>query len=88
MSEGPTIPTRYRIPLRVSAVFGAYVIFRFVGDERVVPALLFAAGFVLVMWAIADQLTLAAHQRLGLLQAGSALLGVGLAIAAAIQLFG
>ena len=86
MSDGPVFPTRYRIPARISAVFGAYVIYRFTGDERVVPALLLAGGFVLLAWAIVDRLTLGRHQQIVMLQAASAILGVGLIALGLFQL--
>ena len=88
MSDAPRIPTRYRIPARVAAVFGGYVVYRFVGDERVVPALLLAAGFVLLVWSLVDQLTLGRHQRIALIQGGSAILGLGLLAVGLFELFG
>jgi hypothetical protein len=78
MSDGPLVETRFRVPLRIAAVFAGYLLYRWVGDARVVPGIMVAAGAILIVWAIVDELTLIRKQRLGLLQVGSAVLGLGL----------
>ena len=78
MTDGPLIETRFRMPLRVAVVFAGYFLYRWVGDERVVPGAMVGFGAVLVAWSIVDQFTLVRQARLGLLQVGSALLGLGL----------
>ena len=76
MTGGPRIETRYRLPLRIGAGFVAYLLYRWVGDARVVPGVMVGLGAVLVAWAIIDELTLVRSQRLGLLQVGTAILGL------------
>lgn len=79
MKGGPLIETRFRLPLRIAAVFGGYLLYRWVGDARVIPGVMVGFGMVLVAWAIIDEVTLIKGQRLGLLQVGSAILGLVLA---------
>lgn len=76
MTGGPLVETRYRLPLRIAAVFVAYLLYRWVGDARVVPGMMIGLGAILVVWAIIDELTLVKSQRLGLLQVGTAILGL------------
>ena len=79
MTGGPLVETRFRVPLRIAAVFAGYLLYRWVGDARVIPGVMVGFGAVLVAWAIIDQVTLIRGQRLGLLQVGSAILGLVLA---------
>ncbi len=79
MSNGARFPTRYRLPARVGAVFGAYLLYRWVGSEHLVPALLVGTGSLLVAWAAIDELMLPPRDTLGLMQVGTIALGLGLA---------
>lgn len=78
MKGGPLVETRFRLPLRIAAVLVGYLLYRWVGDARVVPGAMVGLGAILVEWSIIDELTLVKGQRLGLLQVGSAILGLGL----------
>ena len=76
MTGGPRIETRFRLPARIGAVFIGYLLYRWAGDARVVPGVMVGLGATLLAWAIIDELTLVKSQRLGLLQAGTAILGL------------
>ena len=78
MKGGPLIQTRFRLPLRVAAVFVGYFLYRGVVDARIVPGAMVGIGAILLAWSVIDELTLVPNQRLGLVQVGSALLGIGL----------
>ena len=78
MRDGPLIPTRYRMPMRVAAVFVGYFVYRWVGDARVIPGAMVGIGAVLIAWSIIDEITLPKRSRLSLLEVGSAILGLGL----------
>lgn len=69
---------RYRVPARVAAVLGGYLVYRGLGDDRVVPGLMAGLGAMLLAWSIIDEITLPKRERLGLLVVGSAILGLGL----------
>ena len=87
MTEGrgptPPLPERIRMPLRVASVLIGYLIYRIVGDP-VVGAMLIWAGFVALDWAIIEQVTTFRKDRLSMMIAGQALLGIGLLAAGAI----
>lgn len=86
--EGPTppLPERIRIPLRIASVVIGYVIYRIIGDP-VVGAFLIWAGFIALDWAIIEKATTYRKDRLSMMLAGQALLGVGLMAAGALVVF-
>lgn len=86
--EGPTppLPERIRLPLRIASVVIGYVIYRIVG-EPVAGALLIWIGFVLLDWAIIERVTTYRKDRLSMMIAAQAMLGIGLLVAGAIVAF-
>lgn len=79
--EGPPpIEERYRIPLRVVAIFACYALYFFLSGERTVPAIFVGLGSLLVSLALIDRWTLRRRDRSGLMQVGMTLLGLGLLI--------
>ena len=85
--EGPPpLPERIRLPLRIASVVIGYVIYRVVQPPLVGAALL-GIGFVMVDWAIIERVTTFRKDRMSMMIAGQALLGIGLAIAGALLAF-
>ena len=86
--EGPTppLPERIRLPLRIASVVIGYVIYRIVG-EPIAGALLIWIGFVLLDWAIIERVTTYRKDRLSMMIAAQAMLGIGLLVAGAIVAF-
>ena len=66
------------MPARIAAVLIGYLLYRWVWDDRIVPGLMVGAGFILVAWLAIDSFTRPRHERLQLLEVGSAVLGLGL----------
>ncbi len=69
---------RYRIPARMGAAVGAYLLYRWALDERVVPAAFLGVGALVTAWAAIEELTVPPEGRYELLVVGSAVLGLGL----------
>ena len=69
---------RYRIPARMAAGVGAYVLYRWALDDRVLPAAFLGVGALLLSWAAIEEVTVPPQGRYELLIVGSALLGLGL----------
>ena len=78
--EGPTLPERLRMPLRIASVFVAYGIYLLVPGP-VVGRVLLAAGFIAFDWAVIEQLTTFRKDRLSMMIVAQGLLGSGLMIA-------
>jgi hypothetical protein len=69
---------RYRMAARIAAVLIGYLIYRWVGDDRVGPGIMVGIGFVLISWPVIDSFFRPRDERLQLLEVGSAVLGLGL----------
>ncbi len=69
---------RYRLPARMAAVLGGYLLYRALGDDRIIPGLMLGGGAMLVAWTVIDEVTLPRKERLSLMVVGSAVLGLGL----------
>lgn len=69
---------RYRIPARMAAAVGAYLLYRWALDDRVLPAAFLGVGALLVAWAAIEEVTVPPEGRYGLLVVGSTILGLGL----------
>ena len=82
MTEGegapPPIDPSRRIPLRAASVIFCYLLYLWIGDDRAAGGVSTAAGLLLLSWTVIDQFTLRRRERTGLLQVGTALLGLGL----------
>ena len=77
--EGPPpIGDKYRIPMRVAAIFLCYGIYYFLSKERTAPAVFIGLGSLLVSLALIDRWTVWRRDRSGLMQVGQTLLGLGL----------
>ena len=74
----PPIEERYRIPLRVAVIIGAYALYFFLGDTDTMGAIFAGLGTLLVGLAVVDRWTLRRDKRSGLLQVGMTILGLGL----------
>ena len=70
---------RYRIPARMAAAVGAYLLYRWALDDRVVPAAFLGVGALLLSWAVIEEVTVPPEGRYELLTVSSAVLGLGLA---------
>ena len=77
--EGPPpIEERYRIPLRVVAIFAAYALYFFLGDVDTMGSIFVGLGTLLVGFSLVDRWTLRRTERSGLMQVGMTILGLGL----------
>ena len=74
----PPIPEKMRIPLRIGAAILAYVLYRVLLDEKVIPPVFIAFGALLVAGTLIDRWTLRRRETSGLLQVGTTILGLGL----------
>lgn len=74
----PPIEERYRIPLRVVVIVGAYALYFFLGDTDTMGAIFAGLGTLLIGLALVDRWTLRRDKRSGLLQVGMTILGLGL----------
>lgn len=74
----PPIEERYRIPLRMLVIVASYLLYYFLSDEQMVPAIFLGLGSVLIGLALVDRWTVRPSERSGLMQVGTTLLGVGL----------
>ena len=77
MSAPPANP-RWRVPLRVAAIALGYIVYRVTETRHQAGSALLGAGLAIVGVVIVDRYTLGRHERLELLQVGSAILGLGL----------
>lgn len=87
--EGPTppLPERIRMPLRIASVAVGYLIYRLIGDPFV-GALLVWVGFVVLVWALIEKATTYRKDRLSMMLAGQAVLGIGLLAAGLLTVTG
>lgn len=76
--EPPPVDEKYRMPLRVAAIFVCYGLYYVLSRERTVPAALIGIGALLIALALIDRWTRWRRDRSGLLQVGQTLLGAGL----------
>lgn len=74
----PVIEERFRIPARVAVVAGAYVIYRWPGDDRLAAGIFLGFGALLLGWSLVERLTTRIAERSGLMLAGQSILGLGL----------
>lgn len=74
----PPIEERYRIPLRVAVIIGAYALYFFLGDTDTMGSIFVGLGTLLLGLALVDRWTLRRDKRSGLLQVGMTILGLGL----------
>lgn len=74
----PPIDERYRIPLRVAVIIGAYALYFFLGDTDTMGSIFVGLGTLLIGLALVDRWTLRRDKRSGLLQVGMTILGLGL----------
>jgi len=83
----PPIAERFRIPARIGAVLAAYGIYRLLAEDAIVGAALVGIGSMLVAFTLIDRWTLRRRETSGLLQVGTAILGLALiAIGAVVVL--
>lgn len=78
MSTPTLLPERWRMPLRVVAVFVAYLFYRLPGDDRLGAGLLIGGGTLMLAFVLIDRWTLPRRERSGLLQVGTTILSLGL----------
>lgn len=76
----------HRMTLRVVAAFLAYAVYRLVEPRDLAAGIFFAAGTLVILWAVVDRITLTEPGR-RMWSAGVALLGLGLFAAGAVALF-
>lgn len=74
----PPVPEKYRMPLRIGAVFLGYGIYLVLEDEKIVGPAFVGVGSIIFLWALIDRYTTWRRDRSGLMQVGSTLLGVAL----------
>jgi hypothetical protein len=76
----PPIEERFNVPLKVASVVIGYVIYRvlFAGENGVAGSVFVGAGFTVLAYATVNRLTQWRRDRSGLLQVGTAILGLGL----------
>lgn len=74
----PPIEERYRIPLRVAVIFGAYALYFVLSSDATIAAIFLGLGVLLIGLALVDRWTLRRTNRSGLLQVGMTILGTGL----------
>lgn len=77
MNGRTRLPESWRMPLRVAAVFLAYVLYRVPGDDRLGAGVLLGVGSFMLASVVIDRLTLPRVDRSGLLQVGTTVLGLG-----------
>lgn len=78
-SEGPPpVESRGRIPMRIVAIVGAYLLYRVLEARHAAGAAFTGAGVGLLALMLIDRYTLWRHKPLGLLQVGATILGLGL----------
>ena len=79
-NEPPPIEDRFNVPLKVAAVVIGYVLYRvlFSGGEGIAGPVFVGVGFVVLAYATVNRLTQWRSDRSGLLQVGTAILGLGL----------
>ncbi len=85
-SSKPRLPGGTAMTLRIVAVIVGYLIYRLV-DEPLVSALLIAIGFVMLTWAVIERETTFRKDRLSIMIAGQAMLGLGLVAAGVVTKF-
>ena len=71
----PPLEERFRIPLRILVIVLAYLVYFFLSNERLVPAIFVGLGLALIGLPLVDRWTLRRNERSGLLQVGTTLLG-------------
>lgn len=77
--EGPPpLEERFRIPLRMLVIVAGYLLYYFLSDEAMIPAIFLGLGSVLIGLSLVDRWTVRRSDRSGLLQVGTTLLGIGL----------
>jgi hypothetical protein len=72
----PLIPEKFRMPLRIAAVFLGYVIYLVLEEGKVVGPAFVGFGSVVLLWAIIDRYATWRRDRSGLMQVGSTILGL------------
>lgn len=82
----PPVSERWRMPLRVVAVFLAYVIYRIPGDDRLPAGLTLGIGALLVAFVAIDSATLPRPMtpraaEVAMILLGLALIALGLVLA-------
>ncbi len=82
----PPLPERFRMPLRVGAVFIGWLIYVLV-DGPLVGRVLLWVGFIALAWALIEKMTTFKQQQLSLMLAAQAFLGVGLLVAGGFLVF-
>lgn len=74
----PLIPEKFRMPLRIGAVFLGYVIYLVLEQGKVIGPAFVGFGSVILLWAIIDRYATWRRDRSGLMQVGSTILGLAL----------
>ncbi len=77
-SQPPRIDEKYRIPARVAVVIVGYLVYLAIEPRRLVAAIFCGAGTIALGWTLVDGYTTWRHERSGMIQAGTAFLGLGL----------
>lgn len=77
--QQPVIPEKWLMPLRLAVVVGGYALYRWLESRYSIVASLFvAAGAVVVAYSLVNRYGLWRRDRMGLLQVGQTILGLGL----------
>lgn len=77
--QQPLIPEKLLMPIRLAVVVLGYVLYRWLEDRYSIAASLFvAAGTIMVAYALVNRYGLWRRDRMGLLQVGQTILGLGL----------
>lgn len=82
----PRIDPKYALGMRLGALAIAYLVYRFVGDQRLSAGIFMGLGVLLIAYSGVTYLTTRRDERSGLLQTGQVILGIGLVGLGFVQL--
>lgn len=74
----PIVPEKLRMPLRITSVVIAYIVFRVLEGRSIAGAISVAVGLLVLDWSIIDRLTKHAPARLEMMEVASGVLATGL----------
>lgn len=66
------------MPARIAAVFIGYLLYRWVGEDRVGAGIMLGAGFILIAWLVIDSFRRPRREGLQFREVGAGVLGLGL----------